>query len=210
VIPTWRGFFLLVLLAGAIVYAAGRTAYPFLAMNEPLPGSALVVEGWAPDYVFAEAAARIREKSFSSIYVTGGPLDQGAPLSQYRTRAELGAAVLMRMGLDARLVQAVPAPNVRKDRTYASALALKRELRQAGALPERLTVMTLGAHARRSRLLFTKAMGTEAKVGVVSVPSEEYDGRRWWASSQGVRDVVSEAIAYTYARFLFVPEEVGK
>jgi len=65
--------------------------------------------------------------------------------------------------------------------------------------------MTLGPHARRSRLLFQKAFGKEVKVGVISVEDRDYDPAHWWRSSEGVREVLGEAIAYFYAKFFFSP-----
>lgn len=35
--------------------------------------------------------------------------------------------------------------------------------------------------------------------------SHEYDPRHWWRTSEGVRNVVGESIAYLYARFFFRP-----
>ena len=63
----------------------------------------------------------------------------------------------------------------------------------------------MGPHARRTRLLFQEAFGSKVAVGVIAVPDDAYDPRHWWRSSEGVRDVVGEAIAYVYARFFFYP-----
>ena len=37
----------------------------------------------------------------------------------------------------------------------------------------------------------------------MNVADRDYDPRHWWKSSQGVRSVLDEMIAYGYARFLF-------
>ena len=42
-------------------------------------------------------------------------------------------------------------------------------------------------------------------VGGISVPNPGYDARHWWRYSEGVQDVLREALAYVYARFLFHP-----
>ena len=101
---------------------------------------------------------------------------------------------------------AVPSMPVRQDRTYASALALKDWLAAHNLNPSGLNLMTLGPHARRSRLLFHKALGKGVDVGVISVASQDYDPKHWWHSSQGVRVVLSESIAYTYASLFFHPK----
>ena len=195
----------MLLFAGAALITFGiRGAYPFLAVNDPVDNGALVVEGWLPDYAFQEAITEFRRGHHSKIFVTGGPLESGAPLSEYSTFAELGAATLVRLGLDTNAVQAVPAPRVRLDRTYASAVALKNWLDPHGVAETNFNVISLGPHSRRSRLLFEKALGRDYKVGIIAVENQDYDAERWWASSAGVRTMTDEMIAYVYTR-LFSP-----
>ena len=40
-----------------------------------------MVEGWVPDYVLADAITEFGRHPYSRLYVVGGPLGQGAPLS---------------------------------------------------------------------------------------------------------------------------------
>jgi hypothetical protein len=204
-VPTWRGSLVLLLAGGLLLWVLVRGAHPFLALQAPIPGGVLAVEGWAPDYALAETLAEFKRNSYQKLYVTGGPLDQGAPLSEYRTCAELGAAILVRMGLDSNVVQAVPAPAVRQDRTYASAVALRRWLQEHQVKATNVNVISVGPHARRTRLLFEKALGPEATVGILAVEERDYDPQRWWKSSAGFRTVTDELIAYAYARWLFRP-----
>jgi hypothetical protein len=42
-------------------------------------------------------------------------------------------------------------------------------------------------------------------VGIISVPDPDYDASHWWRSSDGVREVLDEGIAYIYAKFFFWP-----
>ena len=70
---------------------------------------------------------------------------------------------------------------------------------------QKVDVFTLGAHARRSRLLFEKALGDEVAMGVIAAPDQTYDQDHWWRSSNGVRTVLSELIAYLYAVIFFHP-----
>jgi uncharacterized SAM-binding protein YcdF (DUF218 family) len=204
-IPTWRGWLaLLLILLGAGMLLA-RATHPFLALNAPIPGGILVVEGWAPDYVLGEAVAEFRRNHYEHLFTTGIPIEHGGPLSEYKTYAELGAAVLLKLGLSTNLVQAVPTPDVRQDRTYTSAVALRAWLKEHGQAPASLTVFTAGPHARRSRLLYEKAFGKGVTIGVIAIPVREYDAAHWWRSSPGVRTVLGEAIAYAYVRIFFHP-----
>ena len=179
--------------------------YDFLAITDPCPGGVLVAEGWMPDYMLQETMAEFRRYNYAKLLVTGGPIEKGAPLCEYKNTAEFSTAILLRMGLATNAVQAVPMPETRRDRTYASALTLKRWLQAHGGVPAHINLMTGGVHARRSRLLFVKAFGTEVRIGVVAIPDREFETQRWWTSSAGVRTVLAEMIAYGYARLLFHP-----
>jgi hypothetical protein len=204
-VPTLRGWIALLFIGASVAVLAVRGAYPFLAVNDPVRGGVLVVEGWVPDYALEETIAEFRRDHYSKLFVTGVPLESGAPLSEYDTFAELGAATLVRLGFDTNAVQAVPAPRVRVDRTYTCALALKYWLRQHEIAATNVNVISMGAHSRRTRLLFSKAFGGEYKIGVISIEGRSYDPNQWWRSSEGVRTVISEAIGYCYARLLFSP-----
>jgi hypothetical protein len=139
------------------------------------------------------------------VYVTGGTIEKGGPLSAYKTYAELGTATLVALGLSTNIVQPVPAPRVKRDRTYACAVALKKWIDEHGTQLTRVNLVTVGPHARRSRLLFQKTLGKDVPIGVIAIPEPDYDERHWWRSSQGFRVVTDEAIAYLYARLLFRP-----
>jgi hypothetical protein len=202
-VPTWRGWLALLVAVAAGTVVVVRTLQPFLAVNAPVSGGLLVVEGWMPDFALKEAIAEFGRNHYSGFYVTGGPLSYGAPLSEYRTFAEMGAATIMKLGLSTNVVQPVPAPRVRHDRTFASALALKHWLREHGIASAKLNVISKGAHARRTRLLYEKAFGKGSEIGIVAVPDQAYDAKRWWESSDGFRDVINELVAYVHARLLF-------
>jgi hypothetical protein len=69
----------------------------------------------------------------------------------------------------------------------------------------KFNLLTEDVHARRSRLLFQEAFGRSATVGIIAVPDPDYEAKRWWRYSQGVREILGETIAYVYARFFFWP-----
>ncbi len=204
-VPTWRGWLVLLGVLVLLVLCFLKGAYPFLAVNDLQPGGVLVVEGWASDYAFETAVQQFQAHHYERIYVTGGPLEVGSRLSAYKTYAELGVAILLKLGVSSNLLQAVPAPRVRQDRTWTSASALGGWLREHQLQPKVIQLVTEGPHARRSRLLFEKAFGSKVVVGVTAVPVMDYDPRQWWRSSAGFRNVVGETLAYVYARVFFWP-----
>lgn len=204
-LPTWRGCLVLLLVFVASVIVVGRSTHSFLAMTDPVVGGILVVEGWNQDYAMQQAVAEFRRNPYQKLYVTGGPLEVGTPLLEYKTYAQRGVAILLKMGLTTNDLEAVPAEWVRQDRTYTAAVALRDYFREHGGVPSKIHLLTQGAHARRSRLLLQMALGKGPKVGVTALDVRDYDPEHWWRSSAGVRDVIGEVIAYAYARLLFRP-----
>lgn len=201
VVPTWRGWALLILIGAIAVMVVVRGAYDFLSPNDSTPGGLLVLEGWQPDYVLQEAAEEFQRHHYKGIVVTGDPIEKGAPLSDYGDHATLSVAVLARMGVKPDLMHVALWPRVPRDRTYASAAALRAWLYDHGLLEETINLFSCGPHARRSRLLYQRTLGT--KVGVIAIKDRAFDPARWWASSSGFRSVTDEMIAYIYARFVF-------
>jgi len=66
-------------------------------------------------------------------------------------------------------------------------------------------LITEGLHARRSRLMFQRALGKQVQVGVSAIGGRDYDPEHWWRYSAGVRGVIGETVAYLYAVVLFHP-----
>lgn len=202
-LPTWRGLFLIVFVGAGFLLMAVLNVQPFLALTEPVPAQVLVVEGWVPDYVLEKAALEFNRGNYSKLFVTGGPLEKGGMFSGHKTHAELGAAILIGMGIGKNAIEAVPAPPVLRDRTYASALALKSWLHERNPGVTSLNLVSVGVHARRSHLLFQKAFDDGLRVGIIAVEDRNYSGERWWKFSAGVRAVMDELFAYIYALLVF-------
>jgi hypothetical protein len=203
--PTWRGWLLLLVLLLVLGCTCVRGLYRFLAITDRVPDGVLVVEGWVPDIALTNAITEFHGGRYKMLFVTGSPVELGGPLASYKTYADIGAATLVASGMSTNSVQPVPAPAVPQDRTYTCAVALRQWFKAHGGAPSRLTLMTEGPHARRSRLMFQFALGKDVKVGVIAGEPRDYDPAKWWRYSAGVRTVLSEAIAYTYARFIFRP-----
>ncbi|HPY31743.1 MAG TPA: hypothetical protein PLT00_15035 [Verrucomicrobiota bacterium] len=202
----------LLLLALMVGFAGGflRGIHPFLAVTHPLRGPILVVEGWSPNFAMPQVAAEYAAGSYQQvlvvrgIYETGGVYDSGRYSGEYLTN------LLAQQGIPRERLAALFPTVVRRDRTYHSALAVKAWLAQQGRAVDSLDVATVGAHARRSRLLYQKAMGKGLRVGIIALEDKQYDPRHWWQSSEGVREVLGESIAYIYARCFFrTPNESG-
>ena len=203
---TLRAWIALVVVTGAVLVAAVLTVHPFLAVNEPVGGEILVMEGWMPDELVEKVIEIFKSEHYQRLVTTGGPLTYGSYLVGYKNCAEVAAASLKKLGLDERLIFVVPAPDAPTDNTYAAGVSLRDWLTKSGIELRALDICSEGPHARRTRLLFQKALGDDVKVGIISLENPEYDPETWWRTSKGVRTVIDESVAYIYARFFFWPE----
>lgn len=196
-----------VLLAVVVLVAGGLFGvYPFFCITQRVDSTVLVVEGWVPDYAIRAAADEFRRGAYVKILTTGGPVQgMGGYVNDYSTAASIGATRLRALGFGSDKLQMVPSRVMQRDRTYASALALREWL--SANLPDTrsVNVMTTDVHARRTRLLFQLALGSRYSVGIIAIPNPDYDPGHWWKYSEGVRDVVGETIAYVYAKLFFWP-----
>ena len=202
----WQGW--LVLLVASVLFAGFSlvTVHPFLATIHRVDTNILVVEGWVHDYAIQAGIDEYRTGSYERIFVTGGPVTGSGPYtSDYDTSAHVGESRLKALGMPAEAIQAVPSRVVDRERTYYAALALRDWFHQQAIEVHAINIVTENVHARRTRLLFAEAFGPKVAVGVIAAFNPDYNPKRWWRYSEGVREVIGEAIAYIYAKFFFYP-----
>jgi uncharacterized SAM-binding protein YcdF (DUF218 family) len=193
------------LLASSLTLVAAlalvRGLYPFLAVTSRTSGEIMVVEGWIHTDSIAQAAKACKAGDYQEVVVVKEVRDGGNKWDSGRYIAD----ELVRLGVPKDRVFTVSCEVFSKDRTYHSALAVKRWLQEQGMPAKSIDVVTIGPHARRSRLLFKKAFGRQVDVGVIAMDEQAYDLRHWWRSSEGVREVLFEGVAYLYALLFFCP-----
>jgi uncharacterized SAM-binding protein YcdF (DUF218 family) len=182
-----------------ISWGIGPRIYPFFAVVQPIEAEALVIEGWVTDDNLEDAAAEFRSRPYQYLLTTGAQLSRGHYLSVYKTYADLAQATLIKIGIEPERIIAVPSPQVKRDRTYTSAVSLQAWFDQNPGKIHRINLMTPGVHARRSWKLFKKALGQRVEIGIIAVTDPDYNPQSWWTSSEGVKKVVFEAIGYVYA-----------
>ena len=199
---TLQGWVSLFATAAILLFFMITYIHPFLAITSPIKADALVVEGWLTDEALKQAFAEISTGSYRQIFTTGVPVERGSYLVEYKNFAEIAAATLKEMGVPKEKLVVVPAPKVIKDRTHASAVAFHQWLSNSNDQLESVNLFTNDAHARRSWLIYKQVLAPKIKVGVIAADPSEYDPKKWWVSSEGVRTVISEAIAYIYALFV--------
>lgn len=198
---TFKGWLLIILSFMSISIFLGFNIYSFLAPVAPIDAEALVVEGWIDDDGIKDAIAHFQQQNYQILITTGTPLGRGSYLSEYKNFAQLSAATAVKLGFDENKIAMVSTPSVERDRTLASAIAVKQWLQQNKPQITAINVYSKGVHGRRSWLLYREAFNPEMKVGIISHTPVSYNAQSWWKSSEGARETISEAIAYIYVKF---------
>ncbi|MEY2539356.1 MAG: hypothetical protein QOG67_3096 [Verrucomicrobiota bacterium] len=200
-----RGWLFLVCVISATFVVLAMNVHPFLAQTSRVDTNTLVVEGWVHEFGVRVAIEEFRTGKYERVFTTGGPQEGSGAGNNAPTAAEVVADWLHYRGIPADVLQAVPSQEIKWDRTYQSAIALRNWFGEHGVTARSLNVVTETTHARRTRLLYTEAFGDRIAIGIIAADNPEYDPRRWWKYSNGVRDVVGEALAYLYAKLFFHP-----
>ena len=202
---TWKGWLVLATLVASLSVAAFFNVFHFLAPTAGVQADIVVVEGWISLTGAKRATQLIQSNHISRVIVGGGPIEDATDNEVIKTYAELGSHRLTRAGLSPGLITTISNPHHDRDRTYTEALTIKAWLESQRLTPCKLDIISEGVHARRTRLLFEKAFGSDVEIGIVALPPRDYPADRWWRYSAGVKDVVSEAAGYIYVRFFFWP-----
>jgi hypothetical protein len=180
----------------------------FLAVTKPVKAEILVVDGFLTGYAYDTIAKLIERDNYKFVIATGVELDYVYTKEDGINNAELSYEVLLTKGIKNCRIEKVPAGKTLQDRTFSSAIALRRWLITNGLDDQSLNLVSLGCHARRSFILFRKAFEGEVNIGVISIKDQSYNSRKWYKFSQGVRIVISETIGYTYNKLFFHPKVI--
>jgi hypothetical protein len=208
-VPTAFGLLVAAGLAALAGVAALHALHPFLAPTAPVGSGVLVVEGWAGEPGFAEAERRFATGRYDRVIAAGGPIERDSPIAAAHSWAEYAGQALAQRGIPPDRLHVVPAPASAQDRTFLAAVTVRDWLATHAPDANRLDVVTLGPHGRRSRRLHRLALGDAFEVGVVSATPTNYDPARWWSSSEGAKSVLAEAVGLGWSVCCFTPGARG-
>lgn len=200
---TWRGWVVVVLLLLGLLELFFVASYPFLAPTRRFPTRLLVVEGWMPHYAMKQVADEFLAHDYKRVVLVCPIINLDDKYISGKDEGENLAALLEKYRVPASSISVLYPIVAKKDRTYHSALAVKEWLAGQKWNQDAFNVITMGPHARRSRLLYRRAFEGRVRIGIIAAEDMQYNKRRWWRASEGVRDMLGESIAYLYARFVF-------
>ncbi|MFX0132638.1 MAG: hypothetical protein ACFFDN_03225 [Candidatus Hodarchaeota archaeon] len=175
------------------------TIHPFLAVNHPIKGDILVVEGWLPEYSLKEAIKEFYRGDYQFLVTTGGHYFNSTNFPDCSSYAERAAILLQDNGFDEKLIIVVPAPFKEKHNTFNSAIALRKWLMNSNKNVTSMNLFTIGVHARKSYYLFRKALNSQINVGVISSKPFDYNPNYWFFSIEGFKWIFQDGIGYIYA-----------
>jgi len=200
----WGWLLLLIILQIPVIFFF-RSIYGILAPVHREKSEILILEGFISDYVLKDAIDEFHDHGYKLLISTGTPLEQGQLLANFKNTANLVGESLLRMGFDSNNLVVIGTDEIRNDRTFNSALALKKWLVINRPETRAINLMTMNVHGARSQMLFQYALGDSIRVGIISVENFYYGPNNWWKSSKGFRETMNEAFGYFYTRFFFRP-----
>ncbi len=197
---TLKGLLLLLLIISLVVVIIVIKIHPFLAISQPVDAEVLIVEGWANDAILAQALLEFQRGKYTKLITTGTILTKGSFLSSYKNHAELAAATLIKLGCPTDRIIIIPTPEVKVNRTFASANAVGKWFKESSEVIKGVNIYSYDVHTRRSWLVFKKVLQPQIQeVGAIAYITSSYDPASWWTSSEGIKIILTEAIAYLYS-----------
>jgi DUF218 domain len=192
-LPSALCVFLLLCITGvAWLCTSGES---FFSLTQRLPAEVLVVEGWIGRDGICAAAEEFKQGGYQYVVTTGVPTQEGSDRSNDAMTAE---QELIGLGIPKDRIIAAPTGQIERQRTYESAVAAWKALHASGIQPKFLNVLTLGPHARRSRLVSAKVNGPGTQVGVIAFVPPGYETEPWWRSKQRTKCLLKEFVGYPF------------
>ena len=197
--PTWKGWLLLFLVFVAPPCAWVLWGESYLSSSDRAAGAkVLVVEGWIGRVALAGAAEEFRDGGYQNVVAAGCWSEDGEVRGDW-SFAQVAARELRKQGVAAEAIIEVPLGKVERQRTFKTAEAVAEHFMSEGGrrlLSDGVTVFTLGAHARRSGMVYRKVLGDEVAVGQIGWFPPGEDNERWWKSTVRGKEFITETVAY--------------
>ncbi len=198
VVPTLFGWLCLITALVGSFLLWWFKAEGFLSETKRIPGAdILIVEGWIGNEGVRAAKTEFEVGGYKWLVTTGGYTNEGWSGKRWNY-SDIADHQLLNLGFPKDHLVSAPAQDVENQRTFESAEATLSALRANNIPFDKLVVFTRGAHARRSRLIFSKVFQSNVKVGVISWMPAQYMNQRWWQVSNRADELVKESVGYLF------------
>lgn len=204
--PTLTGGLIIIISIISISFYLFTRIYSFLSPTTKPVSKTLVIEGWIPESGLKNALAYYENNHYTKMILTGVPITQWTYSSPFSNMADASAGTMKQFFFKDTIYRAIIPATIQRDRTYSTAVAMKMQLDSWGIKADSFDLYSMGAHSRRSYLMFKKAF-PNSKIGLLTDVDPSFDAEKWYNSSRGFRTVFSELISYYYSFLLFKPNE---
>lgn len=197
-LPTWQGWTLLFVIVAGLLVTSFLNVHPFLAVTHRVEADVLIIEAWMPKTVTQEAIKEFTKGQYAFLVVMEMTDNDDPKLKQDTALKTSMAKYFVSHDIPSdRIIECfAPATNDRRSLTMAN--AVRNTLNRRGITARGFNVFAPGAHARKTWLVYRRALSAIAPVGIVSIPTDDYDPARWWETTNGTNWVIVNGIGWFY------------
>lgn len=122
-------------------------------------------------------------------------------INNFNSNAELSRFRLMSMGIDSTQIKAAPGKRVIINRTLTSAVSFRDWLKTTKIDIKGINIISLGAHTRRTWMIYNKILHKKYEIGIISLPDYDFNHSRLYRLLKTIR----ETLGIIYYWFILIP-----
>jgi Ca-dependent carbohydrate-binding module xylan-binding len=126
----------------------------------------------------------------NSVYSVFYPSGEKRVKNNFNSNAELARNRLISMGINPSQVIATPGETVIVNRTLTSALAFRDWLKHTKMDITGINIISLGAHARRTWMIYNRILNEKYPIGIISLPDYIYTESRVYRLFKNIRETL--------------------
>ncbi len=128
-------------------------------------------------------------------------IDGRKTFDNYYSNAEFARDQLRLLGIDSSSITAAYGEKVEVNRTLTSALAFRDWLQKSHIKVTGINIISLGAHSRRTWMIYNKILNEKYSIGIIPIPDFYYSNSRSYRFLKNIR----EALGIIYYWFILIP-----
>ena len=196
--PTWQCLGLIFLIVAAFFIGFFVNAYHFLAVTSRLPNpDVLIIEDWMPESVLQAAAEEFEKGSYHHLLISGFDISGNDHPLHNQIKSTASQRIIALGVPENQIIECfVKSPDI--SRSLAMARSANDTLQKRNIESMGVTVMAPSVHARKTRMVYRRAMLSGTPVGVIAVPTGHHNSSGWWMSSP-----TAKAVIISYAGLIY-------
>ena len=137
----------------------------------------------------------------NSEYDIGKLFGKNRIINNFNSSAQYAKNRLLSMGIDSSLLIAIPGIKVKINRTLTSALAFRDWLKQTNKDISGINIISMGAHSRRTWMIYNRILNEKYPIGIISLPDYIYTQSRIYRLFKNIR----ETLGIIYYWIILIP-----